>query len=94
MEFYLHTKNICADGTTDCDITQKVEHKESPIPRVGPWGLIKGAPLSGYGARILTDYMVRVNGKWRRVYCRIYSSSRTLFIGKKYDGSAIVRDYA
>ena len=45
---------------------------------------------SGYGARIPTPYMVRANGKWRRVYCRIYSNIGTMFIGRKYDGSQIV----
>ena len=45
---------------------------------------------SGYGARIPMPYMVRVNGKWRRVYCRIYSNIETLFIGRKYDGMQIV----
>lgn len=45
---------------------------------------------SGYGARIPTPYMVRVNGKWRRVYCRIYSNIGTCFIGRKYDGTQIV----
>ena len=45
---------------------------------------------SGYGARIPTPYMVRVHGKWRRVYCRIYSNIGTCFIGRKYDGTQIV----
>lgn len=45
---------------------------------------------TGYGARIPTPYMVRVNGKWRRVYCRIYSNIGTMFIGRKYDGTQIV----
>ena len=46
---------------------------------------------TGYGARIPTPYMVRVNGKtWRRVYCRIYSNIGTLFIGRKYDGTQII----
>ena len=45
---------------------------------------------SGYGARIPMPYMVRVHGKWRRVYCRIYSNIGTLFIGRKYDGTQII----
>ncbi len=45
---------------------------------------------SGYGARIPMPYMVQVHGKWRRVYCRIYSNIGTLFIGRKYDGTQIV----
>ena len=91
MELYLHTKNIREDGTTDCHLTQKVEHKFCPMAHHKA-GL--SFTSTGYGARMPTVHMIRVNGKWRRVYCRIYSSSGTLFIGKKYDGSAIVRDYA
>jgi len=45
---------------------------------------------SGYGARIPTPYMVLVHGKWRRVYCYVYSNVGTLFIGRKYDGTSIV----
>ena len=45
---------------------------------------------TGYGARIPSRYMVQINGKWRRVYCRIYSNIGTLFIGRKYDGTQIV----
>lgn len=45
---------------------------------------------SGYGARIPMPYMVRVHGKWRRVYCRIYSNIGTCYIGRKYDGTSIV----
>lgn len=37
---------------------------------------------TGYGARIATSVMVWFKGKWRRVYCRIYSNSGTCFIGK------------
>lgn len=47
---------------------------------------------TGCGARIPTNYMVFLpsSGKWRRVYCRIFSNSGTLFIGKKHDGSNVV----
>jgi hypothetical protein len=37
---------------------------------------------SGYGARIPTEYMVWSVGRWRRVYCRIYSNNGTLYIGR------------
>lgn len=36
---------------------------------------------SGYGSRIPTEYMVQVNGKWRRVYCAIFSNIGTTYIG-------------
>lgn len=87
MAWYLRTKNIRPDGTTDCYLTRSVEHKIVPL-----WWQEKGLSFTktGYGSRIPTIHMVRYNGKWRRVYCRIYSNVGTLFIGKKYDGSAIV----
>lgn len=90
MEFYLHTKNIRPDGSADCFLSQRVPHKIKEISRYMSLSL----PAAGYGSRLPTRYMVQVNGKWRRVYCRIFSNSGTLFIGKKYDGSTIIRDYA
>lgn len=36
---------------------------------------------TGYGAKIPTRYMVRtIDKKYRRVYCRIYSNSGTLYV--------------
>lgn len=42
---------------------------------------------SGYGRKIPTTRQVRVNGRWRRVYCCIFSNSGTLYIeqGKTND---------
>ena len=40
---------------------------------------------SGYGKRIPTRYMVRYLGKWRRVYCCVYSNIGTCYIGKLSD---------
>lgn len=50
--------------------------------------------LTGYGARIPTKYEVQYLGRWRRVYCRIYSNAGTLFIGDKadYHGDGIIVD--
>lgn len=47
-------------------------------------GLLYSA--SGYGAKIPTQYMVKFNNRWRRVYCKIYSNIGTLYIGKFSDG--------
>lgn len=41
---------------------------------------------SGYGSKIPTQYMVQWEGKWRRVYCKIYSNIGTCYIGKITDG--------
>lgn len=37
-------------------------------------------PASGYGKRIPTDRMIKLGGKWRRVYCCIYSNAGTCYI--------------
>lgn len=59
--------------------TERVEIKES----VMPW---QAAGLtwtsSGYGERIPTRYMVKYNGRWRRVYAFQISNAGTLFIGR------------
>lgn len=85
---YLHTKSIRADGTSDCHLTQKVDVLLAPMPHH-----LRGLQwtASGYGARIPTEWKILVNGKWRRVYCRIYSNNGTLFIGAKHDGAAVVQ---
>lgn len=60
-------------------LTERVEIRESILPWQAA-GLTWTA--SGYGARIPTEYMVKYLGRWRRVYCCIYSNSGCLFIGK------------
>jgi hypothetical protein len=45
---------------------------------------------SGYGKRIPTLYMVQVDGRWRRVYCCIYSNNGTMYIGRLSHVSIIV----
>ena len=35
---------------------------------------------SGYGRRIPTSRMVRLNKRWRRVYCCIFSNAGTCYI--------------
>jgi hypothetical protein len=44
---------------------------------------------TGYGKKIPTRYMVRYNGKLRRVYCRIYSNAGMCYIGKLSDNLII-----
>ena len=34
---------------------------------------------TGYGDKIPTQYMVFIDNKWRRVYCRVYSNSGTCY---------------
>lgn len=47
-------------------------------------GLMQTA--TGYGKRIATATMINYRGKWRRVYCAIYSNIGTCYIGKLEDG--------
>ncbi len=89
-EWYLHTCSIRKDGTKDTWLTRRVEVKYAPLPHHKA-GLSFTA--SGYGSRIPTSHMIKVEGRWRRVYCRIYSNVGILFIGK-YDGTNTVQDYA
>ena len=35
---------------------------------------------TGYGAKLRTRYILRYNGRLRRIYCTCYSNSGTLFI--------------
>ena len=44
---------------------------------------------TGYGSRIPTIHKVRFNGRWRRVYCSIYSNIGTCYIGKLSDNLII-----
>jgi hypothetical protein len=41
-----------------------------------------GNTASGYGKRLPTQYMVELDGRWRRVYCCLYSNNGTCYIGK------------
>lgn len=77
------------DGTRDTFQTVKVPAKDSPL-----WWQEKGLSFtaSGYGARIPTTKMVLLNGKWRRVYCRVYSNAGTCYIGKNLQTGFIVSE--
>lgn len=74
---FIHGKHVRTDGTFDTFWTKEVPVKECPTP-YHKAGLSYTA--SGYGSRIPTTKKVFLNGKWRRVYCRIYSNVGTLFL--------------
>jgi len=63
-----------------------VPAKDAPL-----WWQTQGLSFtaSGYGRRIPTRRMVQVAGKWRRVYCCIFSNAGTCYIGKLADGNII-----
>ena len=72
-----------ADGSRDYANPIEVESKDAPLPHHTA-GL--SYTTSGYGKRIPTRMLVRFNGKWRRVYCCVYSNAGTCYIGKWVTG--------
>jgi len=52
------------------------------------WWQEKGLSYTatGYGKKIPTRYMVSYKGKFRRVYCAIYSNNGTMYIGNLSQG--------
>ena len=82
MTAYVQTSHIRPDGMKDSFCTHKVNHKTSYL-----WWQSKGLSYTatGYGKRIPTIHMVQWMGRWRRVYCAIYSNAGTCYIGKLSD---------
>lgn len=74
---FLHGKSIRPDGSFDSLWTNEVPAKDAPL-----WWHDKGFSFTatGYGSRIPSRTMVRFNGRWRRVYVRIYSNNGTAYI--------------
>jgi hypothetical protein len=51
--------------------------------RIKPlWWQEKGLSYtaSGYGRKIPTVYQVRIRGRWRRVYCYVFSNAGTCYV--------------
>lgn len=92
-ETYIHGKHVRPDGTADTFWSVRVESKDAPMAHHLA-GLQWTA--TGYGSRIPSRTMVRFNGRWRRVYVRIYSNTGTAYIGRlaATGEQLIVRDYA
>lgn len=92
MKLFVHGATYRADGTSHSHFTREVEFKEKPMTHHKA-GLSFTA--TGYGSRIPTVHMVKFDGVWRRVYCRIFSNSGTLYIGNllTVGERLIVRDY-
>jgi len=47
---------------------------------------------TGYGRRIPTTKMVRLNGRWRRIYCCCYSNSGTCYVSDKNGNWIVIVD--
>lgn len=91
-DLYIHGSTARQDGTQDSFFSTRVESKDAPMMH-HKLGLSYTA--SGYGSRIPMPYVVKFNGKWRRVYARCYSNNATLYIGKlsQVGERLMVRDY-
>jgi hypothetical protein len=78
----LYLQNVLQNGAIDHMHPIELETKDAPL-----WWQLKGLyyTATGYGKRIPTSKMVKWNGKWRRVYCCIYSNIGTYYIGKLSD---------
>ena len=68
------------------------ELKMAPVPRRGILHLAPGQREDGYGSKIQTDYMLRVNSKWHRVYCICWSNAGSLYIKSGKDGTYYLSD--
>ena len=57
------------------DLFHTIESKQDDCR---PWG----QGVDGYGRKICTRYLVRLNqrGPWRRVYCCCFSNNSTLYV--------------
>jgi hypothetical protein len=55
--------------------TVEVELRETETPR-------SGQTLTGYGAKLPSPYMVRYEGRWRRVYVANWGNAGTAYIGR------------
>lgn len=88
----MKTENLTAylqHGTGGKDTNERGEFR--PLPRRTESVPVLRSPMrhhranlsytaTGYGEKIPTEYMVQWRNRWRRVYCRIFSNSGTLYI--------------
>lgn len=79
MRAFVNTHSNRADGSRDSFATIECEVKHAPL-----WwhGTGRSYTASGYGARVPSPYMVRLTGKWRRVYLAVFSNAGSSYIGR------------
>lgn len=67
---------------SDSTFTLTVDGIDTPAITRPLWWHLRGLSFTttGYGRRIPTTSMVNVDGRWRRVYCCIFSNSGTCYI--------------
>lgn len=75
MRAFLHFGGpATVDGADSARLTIETEIKETDSPR-------SGQTATGYGAKLPTPYMVKYNGRWRRVYAACYGNAASHYIG-------------
>lgn len=77
MEAYLHFGSPFTSEQPSPRLTVSTEVKEDLL-----WWQKRGLMFTktGYGKRIPTTYKVKHEGKWKRVYCTIYSNSGVCYV--------------
>jgi hypothetical protein len=90
MEAYIHFGGAFTSEQPSSRLTIQTEVKEEFL-----WWQKRNLMYTstGFGRRIPTTYMVKHNNRWKRVYCRIFSNSGTLFIEEKRKPIATVDIY-
>ena len=63
-------------------LSATVQGTNLPVKSEPLWWQKRGLmyTATGYGKKIPTEYMVQHNGRWKRVYCHIFSNSGVLYI--------------
>ena len=74
---FLQGKSVRKDDSFDSLWTKERLVKDSPLPHH-----VAGLSFTrtGYGSRIPTRQKVFFNGKWRRIYCRVFSNTGTRYL--------------
>lgn len=76
IKAYLHFGGpATVDGADGARLTVCADARETERPR-------SGETVTGYGSKLPTHYMVKHNGKWRRVYAACYGNAASFYIGK------------
>lgn len=64
------------------EIKYDIDDLETKIKRLPFQVFHKTYTRSGYGSKIPTEKMVKIDNRWHRVYCIIYSNVGTCYIIK------------
>ena len=74
------------------DKYRRITVPESSLIEKKPWWMLRGLSesTSGYGAKLNSGYMIKFEGRIRRIYVCQFSNAGTCYI--KYKGSDIIVD--